>query len=145
VPTSKINVFDSLKSDSRTVVTPAEQLTQYGEELRQATTQELDYQIVRDTEFGDDSQLILTFYIVAPTLKDYRFKLLEVRHRASPYPLNLSRFNNDANVTVKDEASFRTHLLLFFRSKSVREALTGILAQATAESKLKKSDRYRLT
>lgn len=114
------------------MVTPAEQLTQYGEDLRQATTQELDYQIVRDTEFGDDSQLILTFYVVAPTLKDYRFKLLDVRHGASPYPLILARFNHDTDVNVKDEGGFRTHLLLFFRSKSVKDALTGILAQATA-------------
>jgi len=92
-----------------------------------------------------------SFYIVAPALGNYRYKLFMVRHDIDLYPVNIYPDDdimkevctvlpeqnvwviqgNEATLVAKSEAEFIEILKLIFRSKRTASIIQALIAQST--------------
>lgn len=86
------------------------------------------------------------FYIVAPLLKNYRYRLLSIAHRLDMYPLRVRLsediaaeitqaepsliFNKSAVVEVGDEDAFVALLSLVLRSNKTIKVIHALIAQS---------------
>ena len=68
------------------------------------------------------------FYIVAPTL-NYRYKLFNVAHGVSFYPLTINWRADPLPHKLPDEQSFKDMLKRIFGAKSTLDVVHSILAQ----------------
>ena len=93
------------------------------------------------------------FYIVAPTLYNYRFPLLSIYHNVEPYPLYVhvqeeifkeisQKFEIMANIhiKVKSEDEFYEVLRAIFNSSKAKRVISILLAQSAPGFNLSSSD-----
>jgi hypothetical protein len=98
-----------------------------------------------------ENQLVYSFFLVAPALSHYRYKLLTTYHDAGLYPVQVdvedgimeevdSQFeieigDNNGHLTAitleaSSEENFLELLRQIFRSKKVKQVVTGLLSQS---------------
>ncbi len=74
-----------------------------------------------------------SFYITAPALGGYRYKLFSVSHKAiSIYPLSISFDGKPSKATNEEE--FRTALRDIFASERTKKVVQSLLAQSLSET-----------
>ena len=76
-------------------------------------------------------RLYHTLYISAPSLDDYRYKVLSIRHESVLYPLCLS--SDDANIfdqEIKSEGEFLETLKVVFSAEKIRKVIESLIVQS---------------
>jgi len=77
-------------------------------------------------------KFVLTFYLVAPYLNDYRYEVLEVIHGVDIYPATIRDRIHGNNLNAKAESEFETHLESILSSREVRKAIQTLQSQSNA-------------
>jgi hypothetical protein len=82
---------------------------------------------------SDSSYLKCSLDLVAPTLNNYRYTVLAVRHKIEIYPCEVLPFGSySGSVTCESEPQFLETLRGVLGSSKVRAVIAGLLAQSTA-------------
>lgn len=97
----------------------------------------------RDPLSEDINYFMYRFYIAAPALGDYRYRLLTISHSIDLYPLDITVdesvleelpddvvLNNMDNLVVSSQEEFIEILRAIFATKKVRKVIEAIIAQS---------------
>jgi hypothetical protein len=85
------------------------------------------------TDDSDSLYLKFGLDLVAPTLNNYRYTVLDVRHKVEIYPCEVLPFGSYSGaVKCETEAQFLETLRGLLGSSKVRGVIAGLLAQSTA-------------
>jgi hypothetical protein len=79
---------------------------------------------------SEDSWFYLSFYLVAPALDNYKFRLFRVRHQIALYPLYLSWQDNENPIDSADGLTFRLREIL--NDESTIKVVRALIAQVNA-------------
>ncbi len=78
-----------------------------------------------------NENLVHYFFMVAPALQEYRYKLFTVRHKISFYPLFLYSERTDGKeVEVANQDEFLETLKAEFNSEKARSVIESMIAQS---------------
>jgi hypothetical protein len=137
-----------------TVTTPLSILREQGAVLGQITKNILEGEVISETDEApessdslDNTLRILTmspvelraarqqdpvfyhsFYIKAPVLGNYRYKLLYVQHPITLYPASI--VVNGRRVECADEREFKAHLSAALSAKKTTDVLAALINQS---------------
>jgi hypothetical protein len=86
----------------------------------------------------DKGQIEQNFYIVAPALNNYRYKLLSVIHDVLYYPLTVSsqihgEFEGQMEITVESEDDFMKAIHTIFQHPDTARIISSLLSQSLEE------------
>ena len=119
---------DNLEKERSIYDNPDTILNQYANEVYDATDQ--IFKAVVSEFIGDASnEITYALYIIAPKLKDYMYRLIEVNvpNVLQPYPVETTLFakdpKNNRSFYCSDAAEFRKRLTEFFESPITRVIL----------------------
>lgn len=131
----------SLHTDLKAPVTI---LREQGTLLGRKTNNIVEGMIVRDTDPSTAlGHFKYGFYLTAPALSDYRYRLLTIMHSFELYPLDIipnegvrkqlsdKMMNKDEASTAKNEEEFTKILKEIFATKKARRVIEAIIAQST--------------
>jgi hypothetical protein len=84
-----------------------------------------------------DESFFYDFFINAPSLNNYSYKLFTIKHGVELYPVSIltSGFEKDEGVSYgecKDPESFESKLELIFSSPETKDVIKRLLAQTRA-------------
>lgn len=77
---------------------------------------------------GEDGNLILRFFFVVPSMKNYRVELFLLKQPARFYPATLEF--DDRVYEAASEEELKAHLRTIFASTACKRILSGLYAQA---------------
>jgi hypothetical protein len=89
----------------------------------------------------DDHRLEIAFYLVAPNLDEYSYRLLTVDHPVSYYPLTVNS-HSEANFECANEEEYLKALQKIFNSDKTRNTIGAMLAQSGAEKQEQMKKRH---
>lgn len=89
-------------------------------------------EIIRQ-ECGD--LFVYDFFIVAPSLDDFKYKVLEVVYGIEMYPLDINDLLAHNTIKVDSEEQFVKKLKEIFNSEGIKRVLGLLASQALAEEK----------
>ena len=72
-----------------------------------------------------------TFYLIAPTLDDYRYCLFYIHHEMLFYPLHIFDCSGQGK-TCSDEEAFYAALRDWFAAENTRKVISNLIAQSKA-------------
>lgn len=117
--------------------------------LKQLTNGVLEGSVVSDEDEDDNESVIHSFYIVAPHLDDYRFRVISLAHQIDePYPAyviydasqsyDASRmkhmtWSHAVYAEIRDESGLYERLRQTFNSEKVVRVMQSLLAQSQTE------------
>jgi hypothetical protein len=81
-------------------------------------------------------RFVHSFYIVAPALDDYTYKLFEVKHDANQYPVEADSLGRTGPLTVdlNSEQQLLDHIRKILNSDKTKRVVGSLLAQVKATS-----------
>lgn len=122
-------IFDGVIEDSL-VKPPIAVLNELAQGLEKRTLGLLVGNVLQEP---GDSQFSLEFYITAPSLNNYSYQVLEIKHDLSFYPLDIRQSNVNANANLswkaEDQEELEKILKTIFSSPEVKKIINGLLAQ----------------
>ncbi len=71
----------------------------------------------------DGEHINITFYLVAPALNQYKYKLFLISHGFSYYPLTIFVSSRPGPIVVRNEAEFLERLREIFQSEETTRAI----------------------
>jgi hypothetical protein len=92
----------------------------------------------RKRQFSDDTGFTYDFYLVAPALDFYRYRLFSISHGVDFYPLSIQDsgvFDPDgreSKLKVNDEDEFIHALAKIFSSEKTKGIISSLIAQSRA-------------
>lgn len=112
------------------IVAPVTIMRQQASFLGRKTQNIIEGDVV--TKFNQDNEnFVHYFFLVAPALQDYRYKLFTIRHEISFYPLFLhSERTDNKEVTVPNQDVFLKVLMKEFNSEKTRSVIESMVAQS---------------
>jgi hypothetical protein len=87
-------------------------------------------EVMRSSE--NDERLRIAFYLVAPNLDEYSYRLLVVNHPMSYYPLTIES-HSKASLQCANEEAFMNALKNIFKSDPTTNTIGALMAQSGAE------------
>jgi hypothetical protein len=90
-----------------------------------------------DTRIAPGGLFVHSFYIVAPTLDNYIYKLFEIEHGVNPYPVVSDEqqfYKAPAPLRLKSEQDLLHHVREILNSDQTKRILGSLLAQVKATS-----------
>ncbi|MFD2571129.1 hypothetical protein ACFSUS_10820 [Spirosoma soli] len=88
-----------------------------------------------DVQTGQNNQdsIVHDFYIVAPALNNYRFRVLTIVHEAIYYPLTVFWDKYNVDFTAENQEEFIELLRKIFKDPSTIQVISSLLSQSLAE------------
>ncbi len=80
------------------------------------------------TRYSGD-EFFHSFYLVAPALDNYRYRVFTVTHGISLYPLGV----HNTEISIKNEGEFKTFLRAKFASERFQKIIWSLIAQSKGE------------
>lgn len=80
----------------------------------------------------DGETFIISLWIVAPALSNYRYKVFELTHGIKLYPLSI-RDSLGRKANCDDEEEFIEIVKTIFADEQIQKVITGLIAQIRAE------------
>lgn len=96
----------------------------FGDSLRSLTMSPVELQVTQQP----DPVFYHSFYIKAPSLGNYRYKLLYVQHLITLYPASI--VVNGEKFDCADEKDFRAHLRAVLSAKKTTDVLAALMNQS---------------
>lgn len=122
-------IFDGVIAEN-SVNTPIAVLKELSQVLVKRTNGLLVGKVVQEAW---DSQFSLEFYITAPSLNNYSYQVLEIKHDLSFYPLDIRQSNVNANANLswkaENQEELEEILKTIISSSQVKKVINGLLAQ----------------
>ncbi len=115
------------------VRTPTVVLKEQGELLKQKTKGLLVCHVPRDRESGTD--ISGAFFIVAPALGEYRYKVLDFSYGLGIYPAHVLGDIHTSYVECKDEGEFLNIVKSIFSSDQIRAVISRLIGHIKAEGR----------
>lgn len=90
----------------------------------------------RKRQFSDDIGFTYDFYLVAPALDFYRYRLFSISHSVDFYPLSIQDSGvfeldgRESKLEVNDEEGFIHVLAKIFSSEKTKGIISSLLAQS---------------
>ncbi len=86
---------------------------------------------IEQTTFSDDSkdEFILRFYIIVPSLNNYRYEVFDITHDIDFYPLKIESSNGELSNKDKTSEELENSLKDIFASSQIKRVINGLLAQ----------------
>lgn len=78
---------------------------------------------------SEGSDFLLEFYIAAPSLNNYEYKVLDLTHNLNFYPLHISSSNENSFSDISNQEDLEISLKTIFSSAEVKRVINGLLAQ----------------
>jgi hypothetical protein len=82
-----------------------------------------------NSKASDKNQFWHDFYLVAPALDRYQFRLFTIEHDTDFYPLKLLS-EEGQSVVAKSEEDFTTQLADLFASEKTKKVIHALIAQS---------------
>ena len=123
-----------IPSESETFRTPTTILREQAGILSELTENTLVGEIRHEEPILNENTFTVSLYIAAPSLKNYRLKVLEIIHGTNLYPvkvansLELDRFDEEA----ANEEEYKTILREILSSDSVQRAVSILMSESSA-------------
>jgi hypothetical protein len=117
------------------LVSPVEILRAQAEGLAEKTGGLVQAEV--STQAINEEMFHNAFVLLVPALGDYRYELLEVRHRVSFYPLDVlprAGHNLDNYMGLESERRFTDALKSLFGKPEVKSLIHSLVAQARAQA-----------
>lgn len=111
------------------VETPLQILRKQASLVGTKTSNLLEGTVSRIVDAEGDFQL--SFYLVAPALDNYRYKLLSVWHGMGLYPV--STMNVNPPLKFKNAEEFKEYLRSTFASKETLNIIRSLIVQSSSE------------
>lgn len=113
------------------IQTPSSILNEQIVELQKATSGLLTGRL--QTTQGNSGDLVIYFFIVAPTLNQYTVRLMTVTHGIQLYPCMVSSPYSPGATRASDEDSFRASVGRILQDPKTHNIVAGLLAQIRSE------------
>jgi hypothetical protein len=119
--------------DQSQVVPPVAILREQAALLGKKTNHLLEGRV--DTRSTPDGRFVHSFYIVAPTLDDYTYKLFEIEHDADQYPVATTEPGvGGIYEQSASEQQLLDHVRRVLNSEKTKRVVGSLLAQVKATS-----------
>lgn len=79
----------------------------------------------------EDGDFRIDFYLVAPALSDYRYKLLSLWHSIGLYPVNT--IDDKPPIKLKNAEEFKNYLRSRFTSEETLKVIRSLITQSRSE------------
>ena len=113
-----------------TIVTPVAILREQAAKVGARTNDLLEGRVT--TRVQGKTRFMHYFSVVAPSLDNYAYQLLEVTHEAEPYPLLAHCTTDQAWRELHSEDEFLAYLREVFSSEETKRVIGALLAQVTS-------------
>lgn len=110
------------------IETPKNILEEQGKFLADHTKNILEAEISSTPIEGEDNKIVHHFDIVAPTLNNYKYRLLSINHSIDFYPLDITYKDSYQRVVNKEQ--FIKKLSTIFNDESTIRIITSLIAQS---------------
>lgn len=125
-----------------------EQASLLGNKTKNIVEAEIIPKYIESDDSEEENEFIYFFYLVAPVLDNYRYKLFAIRHKIELYPLRIYPDEDILNellrdvpdeiqpfirpqfVAAEDEKEFLTYLRHIFGAKKTIRIINSLIAQA---------------
>ena len=77
-------------------------------------------------------KILKTFYLVAPALAGYRYRLFTIQYDVNPYPVIITGYSDAGGRICQTKTEFLTALKDLFASDETRRVIASLLAQSQA-------------
>lgn len=83
-------------------------------------------------EMDDEGDFVLTFYLIAPALQNYRYKLLSVWHKVTMYPVHTfaREEENRKPVELNNAKELKNYLQKKFASEETLKIIRSLIVQS---------------
>lgn len=123
----ELDLWGLSEAVKKEIDTPRAILRRYRENLAKSTGEILQGNLTL-RQSGDD--LLFSFYVVAPKLKDYKFLLFQVDQPITMYPLQI--IWNNTRIDAETEEKFIIELKKIIFSDGTKKLLSALIAQSKA-------------
>lgn len=134
-------------SPQTSLISPTSILREQGALLGNKTTNLVVGAVIKSGDFSErEDYFKYAFYLVAPELSDYRYRLLSIVHSAELYPLRITvdgsifeelpddiEEDEEGYLIVRSQDGFMKTLRKIFATKKVKRVIEAIIAQSVGE------------
>lgn len=120
------NFFDGVIEEA-SVKPPIAVLKELAQELANKTQGLLIGKV--EQNFYSNPVFDLEFYIAAPSLNNYEYKVFEIKHDFNFYPLEVIPPSKEPNKKAKNQDELEEILKSIISSPQVKRVINGLLAQ----------------
>ncbi|CAA6802827.1 MAG: Unknown protein [uncultured Sulfurovum sp.] len=114
--------------EANSIVTPKAILLEQGKFLSEKTKNILEVEVVTSAQANEG--VILSFYIVAPNMNNYKYLLLYIKHDITLYPLDVHMYSTELAYKCKDQEALLVVLKDTFNHESTIKIIQSLLAQS---------------
>jgi hypothetical protein len=119
------------------VVAPVAILRDQASLLGERTKNLVEGRVTQRESHYSEPDFVYDFYVVAPALNNYRYRLFSISHSVDFYPLGIQEgvfdlAGRDSELKVNDEEEFLQTLAKIFSSERTKGIISSLIAQSRA-------------
>ena len=111
------------------LISPISILKEQAAHLGEKTQNLVKGEVVQDS--ANNQSFAYSFYLVAPALQHYKYRLFRVIHPVSFYPLMLAFDVSSSQATVNNQSELIENLRTFFADENTTKVIKALIAQSS--------------